>query len=295
MRLFSLVVALLTLSGCPAPMMADAGQDAPTLDAPLDAPVLDTSTLDAPDATGLDALAIDAPGDTPLDACVPACAGRECGDDGCGGTCGACLPGASCDEITGLCSCPRSTCGTATCGVSSCGRPCGVCNARQVCTAGVCVPRADCATETCTDRRGGVLCAGDVGLGECSTAPERDGVCTCAGGGVLRCDTCIHATVTGSACEADYDCPGGILFAVCTLGMCGETCSPPFGPGCAVGTCWSPTSSPAGVCLTPCACDVPGTCPPGTRCADSSDAFGEVISACVSIAEAAGRACTTGG
>ncbi|MBM4371553.1 MAG: hypothetical protein FJ098_07860, partial [Deltaproteobacteria bacterium] len=34
--------------------------------------------------------------------CTPACGGRACGDDGCGGTCGACVPGFSCLE--GICT-----------------------------------------------------------------------------------------------------------------------------------------------------------------------------------------------
>jgi formylglycine-generating enzyme required for sulfatase activity len=31
-------------------------------------------------------------------ACVPDCAGKECGEDGCGGSCGACSPGLGCHE-----------------------------------------------------------------------------------------------------------------------------------------------------------------------------------------------------
>lgn len=35
--------------------------------------------------------------------CVPACAARQCGDDGCGGLCGTCDTGAQCDEAAGVC------------------------------------------------------------------------------------------------------------------------------------------------------------------------------------------------
>ena len=38
------------------------------------------------------------------DACEPACAGRDCGDDGCGGTCGSCTGGAACQG--GVCTGP---------------------------------------------------------------------------------------------------------------------------------------------------------------------------------------------
>lgn len=47
--------------------------------------------------------------------CVPDCAGRECGDDGCGGSCGSCGPGFVCDPA-GTCSCPGTPCGAACCG-----------------------------------------------------------------------------------------------------------------------------------------------------------------------------------
>ena len=40
-------------------------------------------------------------------ACAPDCADRACGDDGCGGSCGACPGGASCDEPLGQCADPR--------------------------------------------------------------------------------------------------------------------------------------------------------------------------------------------
>jgi len=50
----------------------------------------------AADASGRDAYARDAPG------CTPSCAGSECGPDGCGGTCGTCDPGITCQ--LGRCS-----------------------------------------------------------------------------------------------------------------------------------------------------------------------------------------------
>jgi hypothetical protein len=44
--------------------------------------------------------------DTADATCVPDCDGRECGADGCGGTCGeGCLGDASCDEAEGFCFC----------------------------------------------------------------------------------------------------------------------------------------------------------------------------------------------
>ena len=43
-------------------------------------------------------------------ACAPTCAGRACGGDGCGGTCGACDPGQLCTEA-GTCSVVTDACG----------------------------------------------------------------------------------------------------------------------------------------------------------------------------------------
>lgn len=37
------------------------------------------------------------------DPCVPECTDRECGPDGCGGSCGACAMGSACDDPNGLC------------------------------------------------------------------------------------------------------------------------------------------------------------------------------------------------
>lgn len=38
--------------------------------------------------------------------CIPECAGKECGSDGCGGSCGTCSGADSCNNISGLCVAP---------------------------------------------------------------------------------------------------------------------------------------------------------------------------------------------
>jgi hypothetical protein len=57
--------------------------------------------------------------------CEPACDGRECGDDGCGGSCGACGDGFVCGP-DGRCTCPGTACGAACCGTT------------EVCLSGAC-------------------------------------------------------------------------------------------------------------------------------------------------------------
>ncbi len=120
---FSLVLALLVAAdfGCSAPRgsSCDAGMSVPCACAngaagvracvvgedgagtcvcsdassPVDA--ADASALDAPDAPA-DAAGDSGPSTDVIETCVPACAGRQCGDDGCGHPCGMCVHGFIC-------------------------------------------------------------------------------------------------------------------------------------------------------------------------------------------------------
>lgn len=70
--------------------------------------------------------------------CVPNCAGKECGADGCDGDCGQCdQPQHSC--VAGKCEC-QPECGGKQCGPDGCGGQCGVCEGAGVCIAGLCPP-----------------------------------------------------------------------------------------------------------------------------------------------------------
>jgi len=78
--------------------------------------------------------------------CQPDCAGKDCGPDGCGGSCGTCIAPLLCAESTGQCveddglcgSCPPPgkchggaccdpNCYGQVCGFSACGGSCGTC------------------------------------------------------------------------------------------------------------------------------------------------------------------------
>lgn len=76
-------------------------------------------------------------------ACQPSCAGKTCGGDGCGGTCGACGDGKSC--VGGACACQPSCVGK-SCGDDGCGGTCGVCGTSSTCAAGQCVCTPVCGT-----------------------------------------------------------------------------------------------------------------------------------------------------
>ncbi len=111
--------------------------------------------------------------------CVPNCAGRQCGDDGCGngGTCGSCQPGQTCDATTGICQ------GRVTCSAQNC--PTGCCDAAGTCQPGTTAQA--CGT-------GGAACAACTGSattcqsGQC-VALANTFTCLCNNGASpTRCD-----------------------------------------------------------------------------------------------------------
>jgi len=92
--------------------------------------------------------------------CQPDCAGRVCGDDGCGGDCGDCGEGEACDEHAGQCECVYEACADACC------------EADEVCREeACCLP--DCAGRVCGDDG----CGGDCGDCEDTWADCVDGEC----------------------------------------------------------------------------------------------------------------------
>ena len=76
------------------------------------------------------------------------CDGKDCGDDGCGGTCGQCPEGQwECDE--GSCVCVPA-CEDKECGPDGCGGSCGGCQGEQdACLDGACVCQSDCEGKEC--------------------------------------------------------------------------------------------------------------------------------------------------
>src|SRR5690606_19917118 len=74
----------------------------------------------------------------PKSACTPSCEGLECGDDGCGGSCGTCEDGLFC-RADGRCrpGC-QPDCSGKSCGDDGCGGSCGTCEDGLFCVAGQC-------------------------------------------------------------------------------------------------------------------------------------------------------------
>lgn len=77
------------------------------------------------------------PTDAPEDGGACSCAGRECGDDGCGGSCGTCPSGMTCNA--GVCEGCEPACAGRECGDDGCGGLCGTCPTGMLCSSGACV------------------------------------------------------------------------------------------------------------------------------------------------------------
>jgi len=140
--------------------------------------------------------------------CTSSCVGLECGDDGCGGTCGSCTTGTC---ASGTCSCTPNCTGR-TCGDDGCGGSCGTC------TTGTCVSGTCSCTPNCTGR----TCGDDGCGGSCGTC------------GSLCTDTCAYSL--------DFDCDDGGPFSdysLCDLGTDCFDCGPRTAV-CSSGTCVSP-------------------------------------------------------
>lgn len=119
--------------------------------------------------------------------CAPDCDSKQCGSDGCGGTCGVC-PGAQEECRDGSCECVAD-CTARECGDDGCGASCGVCSgALEACVDGVCV-----CQPTCTDREcGDDGCGGNCGECDDGLPCTRD-----------ACDqfACTHVVIEHVWCD----------------------------------------------------------------------------------------------
>lgn len=178
----------------------------------------DPPELKPDDQTGTDLDDSVVPTDTkPTDeSCVPQCQGRECGDDGCGGSCGTC-PAAAPQCKEGICSvvCTPS-CDGKECGDDGCGGVCGKCPAAApYCKSNMCA--VECEAD-CVDRQ-----CGDDGCGTpCGLCPQgwscEEGICACQ-------PLCANKECGNDSCGGLCgECPADAPF--CVSGKCAEDCTP---------------------------------------------------------------------
>ena len=109
--------------------------------------------------------------------CEPNCLNKECGDDGCGGSCGTCGKGSDCEGSQCVNNSCYSDCSGKECGDSGCGGSCGTCPQGSSCTLdGVC--EKACLSSLCPMASCGALGC-DGACGTCSQGHYCDGTGQC--------------------------------------------------------------------------------------------------------------------
>ena len=171
---------------------------------------------DAPDEDVELAEAGDVPGEA--DVCLPDCEDKECGDDGCGGSCG------ECQELQNLCVEGQCLCVPACfgkeCGDDGCEGTCGECELNQLCQYDACACQfVGCADTCCADGElcyEGQCCAPDCTGLECG--PDLCGV---------DCGSCGDNQVCeNSACECQFVGCADTCCAEAELCYEGQCCAP---------------------------------------------------------------------
>jgi len=227
--------------------------------------------------------------------CVPACAGRECGDDGCGGSCGSCDDDDLC--TVDACSAPAGQCTHETlacddgepCTADSCMPATGLCRFQALPTGIPCDDGDGC---TLVDACDGGVCVGGTPVtcpapaachlpgqcnpltGACDDPAKPDGLPCNDDDACTRVDACVSGECVGSspiACREPGPCE---LSVTCNpdTGACDATVTP-FGVACDDGNACTGVSfcsegacvgAQPVVCPAPAACHVDGTCDPAT-------------------------------
>ena len=214
--------------------------------------------------------------------CAPDCAGKACGDDGCGGSCGTCPAGEGCDAG----QCVADVTDAWTCNDDyydnddGCDCDCGAydpdcddpdqtlygCNYGEACDA-----QGQCES-TCSPDCAGKACGDDGCGGSCGVCAEsescEDGQCKSGPAEGWGCSAAYYDSDDGCDCDCgayDPDCddPAQTLYGcedgeACNAeGLCESTCSPDCGgracggDGCggSCGDCAEGESCEAGQCV----------------------------------------------
>ena len=163
--------------------------------------------------------------------CQPNCGIAQCGDDGCGGSCGECPAGFACVNYQCVQDCVPF-CNGKMCGPDGCGGVCGFCQPNHQCNIGVCECIPACLNIQCGDDGCGGQC-GTCGEGySCEAGFCKEGPC------IPQCadKECGDDECGGSCgqCPVDFFCQdGACLEAVCVPQCQGKLCGPDgCGGGC---------------------------------------------------------------
>ncbi len=211
--------------------------------------------------------------------CTPSCSSKQCGSDGCGGSCGSCASGQSCDA-GGQCvsSTPSCTpaCSGKQCGSDGCGGSCGSCASGQSCDAG-----GQCVSPTpgCTPSCSGKQCGSDGCGGSCGSCASGQS-CSASGQCVSSTPSCTPSC-SGKQCGAD-GCGG-------SCGSCasGQSCSasgqcvsstPSCTPACSGKQCGSDgCGGSCGSCASGQSCSASGQCQSASPAPSGSPPFKMMI------------------
>jgi len=179
--------------------------------------------------------------------CVPGCTAKECGGDGCGGSCGTCPAGEKCQNFKCVC---KPDCSGKNCGSDGCGGSCGTCSDGFTCNnSGKCIfdCEPDCSGKDCGDDGCGGSCGGCADgqmckFGKCEVVEDPclgitwEGCCEgntlhyCEAGGILSLE-CGNAGCGWNAAQNFYDCsqsgsdPSGTNPKDCPGGECIPNCA----------------------------------------------------------------------
>ncbi len=182
--------------------------------------------------------------------CTPSCGLHECGNDGCGGSCGTC-PTALPNCVAGYCQLDcNSDCFGKQCGDDGCGGLCGTCPpALPNCVSGTCL--ADC-TSNCQ----GKSCGDDGCGGLCGTCPPAMPNCVagvCKGNCTANCqgkecgdDGC--GGLCGNCPPLQPDCQAGVCISDCVKNCNGKQCGDD-GCGGSCGNCGNGSYCDSGSCV----------------------------------------------
>jgi MYXO-CTERM domain-containing protein len=221
--------------------------------------------------------------------CTKDCTGKACGDDGCGGSCGTCPAGKSCQA--GACVSCTPNCTGKQCGDDGCGGSCGTCPASQVCNAGKCETQADpckgISYEGCCDGTTLNYCdSGKLETIDCGQNEPPNNTCGWNADAQANFYDCGQTGADPSG-KFPLDC-GGICQPNCTGKQCGDN-----GCGGACGTCDAGCTCSNGKCMG-CGGDCTGkecgpdgqggscgTCQTGFQCSAAGKC--EPVSGCGSV------------
>ena len=216
----------------------------------------------------------------PEGTCAAACDGKECGDDGCDGTCGQCGADEHCEGghcADGPC---EPDCAGKECGDDGCGGNCGECSADDDCSGLECVDglcealcAPDCEGKECGDDGCGCPCGECAAGWGCVEGKCEEGVCTpnclgkecgdngcggkcgeCGEGENCQEGVCVDGPCVpkceGKECGSDGcdgkcgDCDEGKLCmegsCLCEFADCNGVCCPE-GQACHESVCCTPT------------------------------------------------------